>query len=481
MALRLGIMNRQGTIRQPLSITDVYYVRDALAQIWRQQVGDDVATVRVEHLVAAKPEELEAFLAAEGPRLVINHLDQARFVGANLRALFQGWTRGGAVDWRATKDVVAKLAPAAVVSAPEVLHAAAEAEARCDVTAWRVLDFKEALRAVAEFDASTMTVLERCCGPAAHRRLQRCVIFGSHHASQVLAKRSAALVEGWRPQSVLLETDAERLSSSLAPERTFTAAFQSVAMLGAVLGCSAVALYPTVVVPLNCAAAALFYGWWVNSFACENVECAKASRAVGATVVLADWHWGSGRRDVVAIARVLDRLQYANQVNAAGSKMFLNALFSVAHPALAPRMCAEHWREGFSYMKEAQPHFWWVASARDDLLASCVDASADALLRVHDDAAAAGAAAGRDAALDKLVLVVGASHAVAVVDRLCAPLVSAPAGARAGTGGEESAPIAPSFERFFRAGRATTVELSDRNYEAYVKVPSVREQLERWP
>ena len=57
-----------------------------------------------------------------------------------------------------------------------------------------------------------------------------------------------------------------------------------------------------------------------------------------------------------------------------------------------------------------------------------------------------------------MVLVVGASHTVSIVDRLCS----------------ES-----GFESFFREGRSTNVDLTNRNYD-FTIVPSVNEQLRRW-
>ena len=505
LRLRLGIMRRAGTIPQPLSVTDIFFVRDALLSVWKGAVADEAASIAVHEINSSKAERLATFAetseqtVGDGgtPSVLVNHIDEARFVGANFRALFRGYLNGGAVDWSASSDVRAALHPARVLAAPEVCQADA---GRSAAGAWRTLNTNVAARRIPDFDARTMTVLERTRG----RRQQRCVVFGSHHASQVLAKQSARLVRRWRPQTVLLETDAERLSDNLAPERTFTPRFQATSMGAVAAGALSIAIFPAFFIPLNLTLSALAYGWYINSFKCENVLCAKAARDVEATVILADWHWSAGRRDVVALARILDRLQYANQVNIEGSRMFLSALLSIAHPVLAPQMGAAHWRRWAEFEKEAKPHMFWVTSARNDLIASCVNARANnALLaggaideewegtaasetgdrKVNARAANALFAAGtigeeeeeeeeeedteeedeRDGKAareteDRMVLVVGASHTVSIVDRLCS----------------ES-----GFESFFREGRSTNVDLTNRNYD-FTIVPSVNEQLRRW-
>jgi hypothetical protein len=175
LRLRLGIMRRAGTIPQPLSVTDIFFVRDALLSVWKGAVADEAASIAVHEINSSKAERLATFAetseqtVGDGgtPSVLVNHIDEARFVGANFRALFRGYLNGGAVDWSASSDVRAALHPARVLAAPEVCQADA---GRSAAGAWHTLNTNVAARRIPDFDARTMTVLERTRGRRQQRR-----------------------------------------------------------------------------------------------------------------------------------------------------------------------------------------------------------------------------------------------------------------------------------------------------------------------
>ncbi len=319
-----ALMDRRGMggLPQPLPMTDVWHVERDLGDWWRHQHGDsEHASCKFLPVDASDPNALDNFFEdhKESTRIVINHRRQYKFAASNFRALFGGHITG---PWGGSRI--------GAVSAPD-MHSMPHKNSY----PW-VKDVLTRGSAIPGFDPSCMKLLTRKwpveCNDDRHQHVgksnndatdvtQNLVLISSHHASHVHSRRVERLLKRWKPDTVVLEIDPRRLDNQLQkPSARFSAWSCALAA-----GTAALVYWdPSTMLPLSSVGGVAYGAMFTNKFYSDMAVAARTAKDVGANLIAADWSWESGRSDVTRIARLLDRLQYANQKDLVGDREFFN-------------------------------------------------------------------------------------------------------------------------------------------------------------